>query len=997
MTVKSKGEFKRLKNRKLQTLPLILLLLGSLLWFGGYAAASGSTGNGFFWAGKYSAELSGFVSAAYGDSGLIFTGWLNGAGVNHSDAWLVKLNDDGSISWQKAAEGNYGLSDIEATDGGYIAVGWANGAGISQSDAWIVKLDGDGNVLWQKAVGGAGADVAKAVSVNAFVGDYNGMPWIATFNENGSIVWEKVLKGDGKYGFTSIYTDEYNGRKYYYIVGWANGAGISQKDAWLLKFNENGSKLYWQERVASAGNEEATSITMIPGGILVSIVTDNGTILAKFHYDGYFNWAKFYPGVKINRLINTGDNVIAAGEMNGDGFVMKVDYNGNVLGAVTYGKEGSESFSALSIGGNKAFLGGRMGDNAFALGVPLDSLRIPVCGLVKDVSITPQDVNLTVVKTDLTPEDVNTTEKTTSAQFVETSAQFQQLKAIKELFSVSDPVGDDHGPGTYTYPTNPVFNQTGLFDLTGMSVYETPDSYVFGFHFKNLGGNPWNAPNGFSLQIIEVYLDFKKGGNTSAIKLAANGPGSNVQLDPNHPWDLAFRVFGWGKYLVLPNGTVLNDINVSSDLSTNTILVTVPKKYLNITPDTFVAVLVGSQDGYGVDQWRAVGVNASQWVIGGADPNAVIAGVAPRVMDLLAPAWFKPTQEEQLKSYDANNSKLATVRMVPLSENYGMISVYSTPAGATVSIDGKNVGTSPVKYYLVPAGNHTVKLSMSGYNTYETTITVEPMKEAVVNTTLEKSVGYLTLTSTPSGATVFIDGKQVGTTPLNKYELEPGTHLITLKMSGYQNKTIVVKITAGKEITKSVTLEKPNGYLTLTSTPSNATVIIDGKDVGTTPLNKYELAPGDHTIVLTKEGYQNKTLTVTINPGKETNQSVTLTPLNGYLTLTSDPSGATVIIDGKNVGTTPLNKYELAPGDHTIVLTKEGYQNKTLTVTINPGKETNQSVTLEKIQTTTSSTTTTTTTTTTTSSSSSKKGTSICGPAAIVGLAIVPLLLRKRK
>ncbi len=996
--MKSKGEFKRLKNRKLQTLPLILLLLGSLLWFGGYAAATSSNGNGLFWAGKYSAELSGFTSAAYGDSGLMFTGWLNGAGVNHSDAWLVKLNDDGSIAWQKAAEGNYGISDIETTDGGYVAVGWANGAGISQKDAWLIKLDGDGNVIWQKAVGGAGVDVARAVSVNAFVGDYNGMPWIATFDDNGSIIWEKVLKGDGRYGFTSVYTDEYRGNKYYYVVGWANGAGISKDDAWLLKFNGDGSRIYWQERIAGTGNEKATAITMIPGGILVSIVTDNGTILAKFHYYGYFKWAKFYPGIKINRLINTGSDVIAAGEMNGDGLVMKVDYDGNVLSALTYGKEGSESFSALTINDDKAFLGGRMGNSAFALGVPLDSLRIPSCGLMKDVSITGQDVNLTVVKTYLTAEDVNTTEKTTSAQFVETSAQFQQLKAIKELFSISDPVGDDHGPGTYTYPTDPVFNQTGLFDLTGMTVYETPNSYVFGFHFKNLGGNPWNAPNGFSLQIIEAYLDFKAGGNTSAIKLADNGPGSNVQLDPDHPWDVAFRVYGWGKALVLSNGTVLDDIGVSSDLSSNTILVTVPKKYLNITPNTFLTVLVGAQDGFGIDNWRRVGVNASQWVIGGADADAVIAGVAPRVMDLLVPTWFKPTQEEQLKSYDANNSKLATVRMIPVSENYGMISVYSTPAGATVSIDGKDVGTSPVKYYLVPAGNHTVKLSMEGYNTYEATVAVKPMNETVVNATLEESVGYLTLTSDPSGATVIIDGKNVGTTPLNKYELTPGQHTVVLTKDGYQNKTITVTINPGKETTKSVTLTQLNGYLTLTSEPSGATVIIDGKNVGTTPLNKYELTPGNHLVTLKMSGYQDKVIIVTIPAGEEVTKSVTLEKQNGYLTLTSDPSGATVIIDGKNVGTTPLNKYELTPGQHTVVLTKDGYQNKTITVTINPGKETTKSVTLEKIQTTTSSSTTTTTSSsTTTTTSSSKKGTSICGPAAILGLAIVPLLLRRRK
>jgi len=59
-------------------------------------------------------------------------------------------------------------------------------------------------------------------------------------------------------------------------------------------------------------------------------------------------------------------------------------------------------------------------------------------------------------------------------------------------------------------------------------------------------------------------------------------------------------------------------------------------------------------------------VKAEQWKGGGADTQAVIAGVAPRVYDLLVPAGFKPTQEEQLKSYDAKAKKLATVRMIPI-------------------------------------------------------------------------------------------------------------------------------------------------------------------------------------------------------------------------------------------------------------------------------------------------------------------------------------------
>ncbi len=218
------------------------------------------------------------------------------------------------------------------------------------------------------------------------------------------------------------------------------------------------------------------------------------------------------------------------------------------------------------------------------------------------------------------------------------------------IVDMTDPEGDDHGPGTYTYPTDQVFKPGGVFDLLRFRMLEQTDSYVMEFYFKDLGGNPWNGPNGFSLQIIEVYLDFKDGGNSSAIKMFEDGPGSNVNLDPEHPWDVAFRIAGWdyGNLIVLPNGTAIQgELQISADPVKNAIIVKVPKKYIQINEDYGLwggDVLVGSQDGYGPDKWRPVAVEAEQWKLGGADPQAVINNVAPRasLMNSFHPGLSRP-------------------------------------------------------------------------------------------------------------------------------------------------------------------------------------------------------------------------------------------------------------------------------------------------------------------------------------------------------------------
>jgi len=976
--VKSKKGFKEIWRRKLQALPLMLLLLGGIIGFGanaGFVSASESTG--FFWAATYTAERSEALSLAYSDSGLAFIGWLNGAGVDHSSAWIVKVNDDGSIAWQKAATGNYGFNDIEATGDGYIAVGWANGAEISQNDAWLVKFDEDGNVVWQKAIGGDGDQKAVAVSGDAFVGTYNGFPWIVTFDENGSVNWEAVLKGEGSYGFTNVLKDY----KYYYAVGWLNGAPL------VVKFKGDGSKTYWQNVIETSG--KAVAIAPAKKGTVTAVITSDGSLLVKFDYFGHLKWEKLYRGVQIRALYRDGDYIIAAGEMGGKTLVMKLDGDGNVIKAVTYG---SGAFNGLALGDEKAFLAGVMSDNALAMAVPAGDLTIPSCELVAPVDITGEDVNLSVNSAHLILSPVESSVVETNAEFINTTAEFSSLKAIAPVLSVSDPEGDDHGPGTYTYPTDPVFNRTGLFDIIGMDVYETPNDYVFYFHFKNLGDNQWNGPNGFSYQIIEAYFDFKDGGNTSAIKLADNGPGANVQL--NRPWDLAFRVTGWTSKLVLPNMSTV-DIEANADLSTNTIIVKVPREYLNFTEDTFYAVLVGAQDGVGgIDQWRKVDVNASQWMVGGADSDAIIAGVAPRVMDLLVPEWFHPTQEEQLSGYDAEDKKLATVDMIPVSENYGFLTVISTPSGAEVSIDGESVGTTPLKYYLVPAGEHNVTVSMRNYHEYKETVTVEPKEVTLVNATLEVLKGKLTITSEPTNATVIIDGNEVGKTPLENYTLPVGLHQVIVKMPGYKDEVFNVSIQAGKLLTFHVELSPKTGMITINSNPSGAEVYIDGQKVGETPLEHYVLPIGLHQVLIKKEGYKDEVFNVSIQEGKELTFNVELSPKTGMITITTDPSGAEVYIDGLKVGETPLEQYVLTVGKHTIVIKKEGYKEETHEITVEAGKELKLNYKLTPLHTTTTTTTTTTTSTTT---SKGGGGTKICGPAALIGLAIIPLLLRRRK
>ena len=108
-----------------------------------------------------------------------------------------------------------------------------------------------------------------------------------------------------------------------------------------------------------------------------------------------------------------------------------------------------------------------------------------------------------------------------------------------------------------------------------------------------------------------------------------------------------------------------------------------------------------------------------------------------------------------------------------------VIHVVSTPEGASVAIDGKWIGATPDKFGVEP-GRHEVKVA-NGSEWSVHTQAVELVKGQTIHvfTTLEQKKTFIDVRSNPKGATVYIDDKWCGTTPI-KYEVAPGKHEIKL-------------------------------------------------------------------------------------------------------------------------------------------------------------------------------------------------------------------------
>jgi alpha-amylase/alpha-mannosidase (GH57 family) len=223
---------------------------------------------------------------------------------------------------------------------------------------------------------------------------------------------------------------------------------------------------------------------------------------------------------------------------------------------------------------------------------------------------------------------------------------------------VDDPAGDDNGPGTYTYPTDSVF-EPGVFDLKQFSAGLDKSDLVFRFQVEGPINNVWGSGLGLSVQTFDVYLDTDPGAGTGARHLLE---GRNAALGAGNGWDYAVWVEGWNQKVLRPNesGDPVEmsgeNVRLIVDPVKREVTMRVPLALLTEGGDPatwgYAAALL-SQDGFpspGVRRVRDVLPLAEQWRIGGGPDDANHT----RIMDLAWPGGESSDQAVILGTYPAS-------------------------------------------------------------------------------------------------------------------------------------------------------------------------------------------------------------------------------------------------------------------------------------------------------------------------------------------------------
>ena len=235
-----------------------------------------------------------------------------------------------------------------------------------------------------------------------------------------------------------------------------------------------------------------------------------------------------------------------------------------------------------------------------------------------------------------------------------------------------------------------------------------------------------------------------------------------------------------------------------------------------------------------------------------------------------------------------------------------------------------------------------------------------PAERAAIQAAIDRlrpQLALLQVTTTPPGATIFVNRRDLGalgTTP-RRLALAPGSATVLLDLSGYRSVSVPVELAKGTEKQIAPTLERIYGAVVFRGLPPGATVRDGATDgpllvVGAGPTR---LVPGRHDLFVAAPAHAAARVTVDVPPDETTSVDVPLAPLpspTGAVVVRANLDGALVRIDGREMGFSPAVIEGVPAGERLVEVEHEGRETFRATVTVETGRRAYLDVRLRREQ-----------------------------------------------
>ena len=211
------------------------------------------------------------ITETYDDNYLI-VGYSIDNVTKKENIYAVKVDKYGTIKWEKNYGGNdsdVAFSVCKTTDRNYLICGYTKSQGFGEEDMYLIKIDDNGKVIWEKTFGGNQSDAAYCVSnidENQYIfGGFskttgNGKPdaYLIKINNNGEVIWERTI---GKKPIDVIYSLLVENKNNIICSGLTTNSENNSENMWMVKINDNSESIIaeymnskmsdWQTKKAS--------------------------------------------------------------------------------------------------------------------------------------------------------------------------------------------------------------------------------------------------------------------------------------------------------------------------------------------------------------------------------------------------------------------------------------------------------------------------------------------------------------------------------------------------------------------------------------------------------------------------------------------------------------------------------------------------------------------------------------------------------------------------